>query len=108
MKIKRSINGVEYEFELTKDELFNAYCEQEYEYDKADIEDVIECLDDEEVIDTYDVTRAEFESLIPRMAYEKRRQQDKYGVSWDYARDEAIGEIINQFQNDQLTTCKGI
>ena len=31
MTIKRTIHGNEVEIELTKDELFNAYCEQEHE-----------------------------------------------------------------------------
>ena len=35
-------------------------------------------------------------SMIDDMASEMRRQIDKYDVSWDYARDEAIREIIEK------------
>ena len=33
MKIKRTINGIEYEFELTEQERFDTYCEQEHIWD---------------------------------------------------------------------------
>ena len=40
MKIKRTINGIEYEFELTKQERFDTYCEQEHIWDADYVRDI--------------------------------------------------------------------
>ena len=49
MTIKRTINGVEMEFELTNQEMWNAYREQEHEYDKEDVRSTLEDIDDDRI-----------------------------------------------------------
>jgi hypothetical protein len=76
MKIKRVVNGIEHEFELTGTELYKAYIEQEHIYDLADVEAYLDnkCPADQ----------------LEEIAYEARRQMDKYGVSLDFAIEEAV------------------
>ena len=37
MKIHRTINGIQYEFELTDVERYQCYCEQQHRYDKMEV-----------------------------------------------------------------------
>ena len=94
MKIKRNILGKEEEFELTPDELYAAYREQEFKFDKSTIEDYFFAFDDKEIEDEYGMTRKKLEEKFDDMAYEMRRNIDKYGMEWSYARDAAIAEIL--------------
>ena len=52
MTIKRMINGVEMEFELTQHEMWGAYREQEHEFDKEDIRSTLEQIDDDRIPST--------------------------------------------------------
>lgn len=74
MKIKRIINGVTYEFELTNSERFDAYIEQEHEWD-------VDYVRNE--WDNEDLDPEERESMVEDVAYEMRRQVNKYCMS-DY------------------------
>lgn len=94
MKISREIDGKTYEFELTRDEIYRAFNEQEHIYDVADIEDVVFYMEEEEVLVEYGVSKESFLAMKDEMAYEKRRNMDKYDMSWDYARDEAISSVL--------------
>lgn len=94
MKIKRTILGEEEEFELTPDELYMAYREQEHKFDLSDVEDVFNGFDDDELVDMYGRTRDEIKERYEDIAYEMRRNIDKYEMSWQYARDAAIAEIL--------------
>lgn len=96
MTITREIDGKVYEIELTPSEIYGAYVVQEFEFYKDDIRDVICGMSDEDVQEIYGVSRSEFEELIDDMVYEMRRQIDKYDVSWEYARDEAIRSEIKR------------
>lgn len=82
---------------LTKQEVYEAYQEKEFEYDRQDI---LNELEDRKAADEQNICGVPYsfitESMIDEMASEKRRQMDKYDVSWDYARDEAIREIIEK------------
>lgn len=98
MKIKREINGVPMEFELTDDELWSAFQEKEWQCDRQDIEDAVYDLEDEDVNNLYGVSREVLESLFNQMAYEKRRNQDKYDMDWELARDEAIRTVIRHYK----------
>ena len=49
MKIQRIIRGSEVEIELTSDELFRAYSEQEHEFDIDDILEELETGDEDTV-----------------------------------------------------------
>ena len=73
-----------------------AYVVQQLEFDRADIEDLICGMSDADVMACYDVGIEQFKSLIDDMAYEMRCQIDKYDVSWEYARDEAVRSVIEE------------
>lgn len=100
MTITRNVGGstrqlpITMEFELTADELYNAYREQQFLFDRADIEDQFE-MSDEDCIECYGIRKKEAESLFDDMAVEMRRNIDKYDMSWEYARDEAVREILS-------------
>lgn len=94
MKIKRTILGKEEEFELTPDELYAAYREQEFKFDRNDIEDYFAAFDDVEIEEMYSMTRKKLEEKFDDMACEMRRNIDKYDMQWQYARDAAIAEIL--------------
>ena len=96
MIITREINGVVKEIELTNDEICRAYYEQEFKFDCMDIEDAFCELSDDDLLETYGANRATIEPLIDEMAYEKRRNMDKYEMSWDYARDQAISDVLSR------------
>lgn len=94
MTITREINGQTIEIELTSQELYEAYLEKQNEFDRQDIEDVFNGFDDDELEDMYGMTRAQLEEKIPELAHEMRRNIDKYDMSWQAARDEAIAEKL--------------
>lgn len=86
------------EIELTDDELWSAYKEKEYQFDLQDIQDSIDCYEEEEIEETFGVAPEILQKLEPQMAYEKRRNEDKYGMNWDFARDEAIKTVIRHYK----------
>lgn len=96
MKIKRTINGIEYEFELTKQERFDTYCEQEHIWDA----DYVWSIYGEE-IEQMCKTEAEIDAFIEDIAYEMRRLVDKYGVSEEYALDEAFEKVMGQSEEEE-------
>ena len=93
MVIKREVDGKTLEFELTGKELYEAYRVQEHRFDCDDIRDMLYTYDDEEdFVETFGFDWTEVEDNIDDIAYEMRRQMDKYGVDMDYAREEALRE----------------
>lgn len=94
MTITREINGVTHEIELTDGEVFDAYLEKEFEFDKSDIENVLYGMSDDELIEEYGADRAKIESLMDEIATEKRRNMDKYDTDWNYATTEAIRDVL--------------
>jgi len=95
MKICREVCGVRYEFELTENELYEAYRAQEHEYDMEDIRSEFECRDDEDFRDEYGITKETAMSLVSDIAYAMRFKLDD-GHSGDYARTAAIGEVLKE------------
>lgn len=89
MTIKRNVNGVEMEFELTRAERWDAYEEAQHEFDKSDIDAV---FDREE----YGINESEADDLINEMAYRMRRYMDKYNCDFGCARDEAIRDVVRE------------
>ena len=85
MTIKRTINGVEMEFELTSMELHEAYFEQEHYYDMEDVKSALEEAD-----------REFTEDQISEAAYLARKWMDGNDViadcRWNCI-DEAIEEV---------------
>lgn len=84
MKIIRE----EKEIELTKEELFNAYLEQENLFDVENIEDNMECYFDEDEVEMFKDNK----DFIEEAANELRRNQDKYGMDYENAIREAFEE----------------
>lgn len=78
MKIKRNVNGQEMEFELTRDEIYEVFWEQERSDYADDIQSVIE---DEGIL----MTDEQFHRAIE--LYKKYLSNDD---SWRYAAEEAI------------------
>lgn len=98
MTVTREINGSTVEIQLTDHELYLAFEEQQHTYDCYDCEDLIDGLSEEEVQECYGVSPGQFKALVDEMATEKRRNMDKYDMSWDYARDEAVRTVIDRFK----------
>lgn len=96
MKIKRTVNGEEMVFELTDNELFNAFEEQEHIWDVNTVEGYVALFDNEDYIETWEITKSQFEELIDEIANRLRRYVLKYEVSEEYARDEAIDDVIQE------------
>ena len=93
MTIKRIVNGVETEFELTDRELWEAYVEEQHKCDLSDIDSAFEDLTDDELIEIYGATMETIESLKDTMAYRYRKYRgDDEG--WLDDRDYAIRYII--------------
>lgn len=82
--------------ELTADELYQAYLEQEHKFDVMDIEDILDQLTDEECLDMYDVEKSVLIDYVDEIAEKKRRNMDKYDLSWETARDEAIADCASR------------
>ena len=95
MKIYRTVSGIECSFELTNAELAQAFSEQQYRFDKQDVADYVEYMTDDEIVETYGVTRQEFDELTGEIASTMRRYID---MDWTYARDEAIHDVIASFK----------
>lgn len=76
------------EIELTREELFNAYLEQENLFDVQNVEDNMECYLDE---DEFNILK-DNKVFIEETANELRRNQDKYDMDYENAIREAFEE----------------
>lgn len=94
MKIKRNVSGAEMEFELTQNEMYEAYYDQQHRFDVEDIKWWFLDISDEELAEDYGKTRAEIEAMYDDIACEMRRNIEKYDMEWTYARDMAIADIV--------------
>lgn len=91
MKIKREFCGQMVEIELTSDELYEAFIEQEHQFDLMSCRDYLSNTYCEEP--WYDDLPEETKAMIVNdAAYELRRNIDKYEMSFDYA-------IVDAFAN---------
>ena len=102
MKIYRTVSGIEYSFELTNAELAQAFSEHQYRLDKQDITEYGEYMTDDEIVETYGVTRQEFDELTGEIASAMRTYVAKYDMDdmdWRYARDDAIRDVIAKFRH---------
>jgi len=96
MKITRMINGVTYNIELLPDELYEAFFEQREKFDIEDIINYGEEMTEKEMEEELGCTYSEFLSMKEEMAQEMRRNIDKYGMDFIYAREEAIETVIRR------------
>jgi len=75
MKIKRTIDGKEYEFELTRDELYHAYRELDTEFYKEDIM----CFyfydrSEDDLMKEWGVSKEEFDSRMEDIVLELQEE----------------------------------
>lgn len=110
MKIQREVNGQVMEFELTSEELFAAFEEQEHLFDIQDVKNKFESeLDPNEFEETHgfpmDLVMGN-QDLLEEMAWESRHNQDKHGMEWEYARDDAIKDIIEKHRDELEAAAK--
>ena len=96
MTIKRTVDGKEMTFKLTQRELQAAWYEEQQHCDESDILWAIEDYTDEEIVDEYGVTRAQYEALVSQMAHRLRKYQDN-DDGFPEMRDWAIIDTIREF-----------
>ena len=84
------------EIELTYTEEYIIYCGKQHKYDRANIDDAISNIDDEDFIEIYGIEKSQItEDMKEKMAYRMREYLERYDDdSLEYARGDAIGEII--------------
>lgn len=100
MKVSRIIDGKTIEIELTKDELLEAHNEQEHIWDVSYCSSMLNNMDEESVTAEYGVSKAVAADNIDAIAYEMRRQINKYDLDADYARDVAYTEVLSKVRED--------
>ena len=88
------------EYELTPEELFEAYLEQEHIYDVDDVKSELELIvvddtDEEEYIDAAKRIYAD-EDKLDSVACSKRHKMDKHNMDWVCAVSEAVSEAIRE------------
>lgn len=87
------------EIELTPQELRLAHDEYQHTLDEYDIKDRFDQLDDDEFEETFRVAKVCLgDEIKSEMAQRMRRYIDKYDMSWEYARDEAITDAICEWK----------
>lgn len=97
MTIKRTIDRKEHEFVLTSGELFDAYCEQEHIWDADYVGSELS-----EELEEFCVDEADRKNIAEAIAYEMRRQIDKYEMSPEYALEKAFNEIKKRRESGEL------
>ena len=93
MKIERTINGINFKFELLPDELTEAYFEQQKKFDIENIIEYAESMSPTELEDTYGCTYQEYLSQKEDIADVLRENLDM-GASFQAAIDYAIDIVM--------------
>lgn len=96
MVIKRTFGGVEFKLTLSSDELFDAFEEQQFLFDSEDVKDMLYDID---TLGEYGITTEDALGMVDQMAYEMRRNINKYEMGWREARDEAINQVLSAEQS---------
>ena len=109
MIIKRTVAGLgEIQIELTDEELYAAFLDQQHRFDIEDIEDRLESEFPEDVLGSYGLTREDLakndwgQKLISKMATEKRRLISDFAMSWYQAADQAIQFYLNLYKEGKV------
>ena len=101
MTIKRTVNGVEMEFELTDMELFEVYKEYEHGCDRSDIISAFEGVgDDNLLMEVYGHTMEELMPMVEEMANRYRKCRDN-SEDWVDDRDYAIRRVLYEREEDE-------
>lgn len=91
MKIKRMINGEEYEFELTDDEVWDAYCEKQDVFDLDDTQMMLETNEDW----ILDLPTAEKNAVVELIARRYRERLDN-DDTWYYIMNDVIADVVEE------------
>lgn len=94
MKISRVINGQDIEIELTPTEMLKAYYEKQHQFDRQDIQDLYDWLDPDDIERTFHITKEKLDAGLDSMALDMRKNIDKWGDSWESARDCAFNNYL--------------
>ncbi len=95
MIVTREINGELVRIELTQDELYEAFEEQQHKFDVEDIRNYFDGLYEEGAFETeYGRSYSEIEAMFDDLAYEMRRNIVHYDMDWMYAREAAIDDLL--------------
>lgn len=100
MKIRRYVNCIGMEFELTYNELMEAHSEWQESCDREDILNAFEDMTDDDLMEVYGKTREEIEPLVGQMARRYRKYMNKYSEDWLYQRDEAIFDVLSEHRKE--------
>ena len=91
MKIKRMINGEEYEFELTNGEVWDAYCEKQDAFDLDDVQMILETNEDW----ILDLPTAEKNAAVELIARRYRKRMDS-DDTWCYVMNDVIADVVEE------------
>ena len=91
MKIKRMINGEEYEFELTDGEVWDAYCEKQDVFDLNDTQMMLETNEDW----ILDLPTAEKNAVVELIARRYRERMDN-DDTWCYVMNDVIADVAKE------------
>ena len=95
MQVKRNIGGLPVIVQLTREELFAAYQEQQRLLDIENIHGELELWPDSDLIEKYGLPLNELEPLEDEMAAELRSNINKE-MLWVYALADAINSVVNR------------
>lgn len=101
MYITRVLHGNVERIDLSKEEIRQAYEEQQAIYDKEDVLDAIEGWEDGYVEDVFGITEQEYIDLADDIAAEKRRLINKYDMYWQEALGEATDSVIKNYKSQK-------
>ncbi len=99
MIIKREIDGKTYEFELTSTEKVDTFYEVRDEFDEEDVLNFFADYTEEERKEK-GLTDELIDALVPEIAQLMRRYIDKYDMDWEYARYEAVRDVLSEMHID--------
>lgn len=91
MKIRRMINGEEYEFELTSEEVWNVYCKEQYLSDLEDSRMVLESNEDW----ILDLPTAERDAVVELIARRYRERMDN-DDTWYYVMNDVVADVVEE------------
>lgn len=94
MKIRRMINGFEYEFVLTQKELWDAYKEKSDEIDIKAVIDEINKLPTSIFRNAYGCTKAYAKKKASLIAKEMRNNINTWNMDIDNAMEDAFREVL--------------
>lgn len=73
-------NGTE--IELTEEELYAAYCEQQAKFDREDVAELLDAYDDVNFHEIFEIHKEDFIPLLSEVAKARREIVDAHGDFW--------------------------